>query len=85
MSAVWGSNGAGSIQGPGCSIGETCNVGGPGEQWGRTYTGARLWAGWIHRSKAGSLLLAGSCRVLASAVDDWLENLLALAPVQVYT
>jgi hypothetical protein len=25
--------------------------------------------------------IAGSCRVLATAVDDWLENLLALAPV----
>jgi hypothetical protein len=29
--------------------------------------------------------LAGSHRVLATAVDDWSENLLALAPVQAYT
>jgi hypothetical protein len=28
--------------------------------------------------------LAGSCRVLATAVDDWLENLFALAPVRAY-
>ncbi len=28
--------------------------------------------------------IAGSHRVLATAVDDWLENLLALAPVQAY-
>jgi hypothetical protein len=24
-------------------VGEICNVGGLGEQWGRTYTGARPW------------------------------------------
>jgi hypothetical protein len=85
MLAVWGSNGAGPIQGPGRGIGETCNVGGPGEQWGRTYTGAGPWAGRFHQSGGGSLLLAGSRRVLASAVDNWLGNLLALAPVRAYT
>ncbi len=28
--------------------------------------------------------VAGSRKVLATAVDDWLENLLALAPVRAY-
>ncbi len=28
--------------------------------------------------------LVGSSRVLATKVDDWLENLFALAPVQAY-
>ncbi len=31
-----------------------------------------------------SYFFAGSRRVLATAVDNWLENLLALAPVQAY-
>ncbi len=35
---------------------------------------------WI----AISSYIAGSRRVLATAVDDWLENLFALAPVQAY-
>ena len=36
------------------------------------------------RGVASPWFIAGSHRVLATAVDDWLENLLALAPVRAY-
>ncbi len=34
--------------------------------------------------EVGTAVLAGSRRVLATAVDDWSENLFALAPVRAY-